>query len=61
MKEMGPEELMGSQLGLPEEEESIERARKYSRRPHRRALYRLESAFVSFSSGKDIYLLSSVP
>lgn len=60
MKEMGPAELMGSQLGLPGEEESIERT-KHSRRPHRGAVYRLESAFVSFFSGKGIYLLSSVP
>lgn len=28
VKEMGPEELMGSQLGLPGEEESIEREAK---------------------------------
>lgn len=40
LKEMGPAELMGSQLGLPGEKESIER-RKLSRRPHRRAVYHL--------------------
>lgn len=60
MKEIGPVELMGSQLGLPEEEESIER-RKCSHRPHRGAVYHLEPVFVSFASGKGIYLLSSVP
>ena len=51
IKETGPAELMGSQLGLPGEQESIAR-RKCSRRPHRGAVYHLESAFVSFSSGK---------
>ncbi len=59
-KEIGPAVLLGSQLGLPGDEESIEN-KKYSRRPHRGAVYHLESVFVSFSSGKGIYLLSSVP
>ena len=60
MKETGPAELMGSQLGSPGEDESSER-RKYSCRPQRGAVYHLESAFVSFYNGKGIYLLSSVP
>lgn len=61
MKETGPSELLGSQLGSPGDlEESIEN-KKYSRRPHRGAVYHLESVFVSFSSGKGIYRLSSVP
>lgn len=60
MKEMGSVELMGSQLGLPGEEKSIER-RKYSHMPHRGAVYHFKSVFVSFSFGKGVYLLSSVP
>lgn len=59
MKETGPVELMGSQLGLPGEQESIERG-KCSRRPHRRAVYHLESVFVSFSSGKKVYIFCQV-
>lgn len=51
---------MGSQLGLPGEEKSIKR-RKYSYMPHRGAMYHFESVFVSFSFGKGVNLLSSVP
>lgn len=60
MKETGSVEPMGSQLGLPGEEKSIERT-KYSHMPHRGAVYHFESVFVSFSFGKGIFLLSSVP
>lgn len=60
MKETGSVEPMGSQLGLPGAEKSIERT-KYSHMPHRGAMYHFESVFVSFSFGKGIFLLSSVP
>lgn len=60
MKETGPVKLIGSQLGLPVDKASIER-QKYSHRPRTGAVYHSESAFVSFSFGKGVYLLSSVP